>query len=229
MLFFRWHHIIGDGAALGQVWASMADNFDFDTEVPRVTWSQWFRLWAWILGLWWIVVLRWFYMFLAYPKQATPFEPQAPPTPSTTLVKKQRLALSQSAVVEMDSFHVKRHGGGGGTVNDIILTAVNRAIASLTGEYDKSLAMGMAVNIRFRRDDTPVLRNLIGSMSLFLPCVNPHKEPFDKTLLAVSAATQSIKRLPEAYVAATTLILSNFFPGNYIFFFFFLVRSKISP
>lgn len=229
VLFFRWHHIVGDGASLGAVWFGMADNVSYESEVPHVSWSQWARLWLWIALTWWLVVLRWLWMFAAYPVQPGPFKREAADASDAKkqplhFVKKQRLALSHERVVPLSVF--KEQGRRAGTVNDYMLAAVNRAIASLTGEYDKSLAMAMAVNIRLHRDEKPVLRNLIGSMSLFLPPVNPEVESFEKSAKKVSAVTQTVKSLPEAYVGALTLMLTNLVPVSWAQWLFFTMSSR---
>lgn len=201
-LFLRCHHVLGDGLALGQLWQSLAD--PADVVVPPAAldgWTVHARLAAWVVLLSWLVLLRWMWLFVVHAFRPQPAPFRVPPSGA------KRLAVTRDPlpVAQLDA--LRQHG----TLNDVVLAAVARALASLRGDHRSRLAAAMPVNIRLRPDSQVVLRNLFGSIAFHLPRVSPD-EPLPATVHRMARITAPLKRLPEPYIAAIMLSLTALLP-----------------
>lgn len=206
ILFFRWHHAIGDGMAVGEMLASLDKTVDFNARPSLPAWSLehvWLLLWVAMGAI--LVLLRWTWCKLRFPPQPRWFK--------VRLTGKKKIACSEKPVVGMDALKKARHLG---TVNDIVLTAVNRGLARACGASKEEkgtthLACAIPQNIRWTVEKRAILQNGVGSMSLFLPSVLA-SEPFAKSVERTASATSYMKRLPEAYVVGLIMRISNWLP-----------------
>ncbi len=186
-LFFQWHHILADGAAMGQLWASLSSlSQGVDTAAHRLI-SHWAlaRLALWVVCGAWLVALRWLWLLVVtgFPRQ--PQRYRGPALDGTRTV-----ACSLAPVVSLQQLKVLHSIG---TVNDLVLAAVVRAVAHCTRDYAAQLAIVMPVNIRLGIDDPPVLRNAVGSMTLLAPAVRPAGEHSRATARKIASRMALIK------------------------------------
>ncbi len=209
VLFWKFHHALGDGASMGAVLARhLADDFPPHIQLERGP-GLW-RIIQVLFWLWWgtiFVVLRWL-------KSATFYQRQPTIMTGVKLTGTKRLCNSADGIVSVDE--AKAIGKeSNATVNDVVLAAVSRALGTLTGEPHRSLAVAVPVNLRLSTADLNELHNRFGSISLFLPLADAKAESFVKTSKRVSKVMQRAKRYPEAFVGAGVLMLSHtFLPQN---------------
>lgn len=222
IIFFRWHHTIGDGMAIGELLglgfvfsvccctqckislASLDDSIDFSKRPTLSSWTLehlWLLVWV-IVGAF-FVLIRWTWLKFTFPRQPRAFK--------VRLTGQKRLAVSQEPIVSMETLRRARTLG---TVNDIVLTAVNRGLARCCDGDVTNLACAIPQNIRWSLEPRPILQNGVGSMSLFLPVIK-EEESFAVSVRRMASATRFIKKLPEAYVVGSIMQLSNYLSRAY--------------
>jgi diacylglycerol O-acyltransferase len=204
VLFWMMHHALGDGASLGAaLTVTLADDFppsvlEEATKGPGVLAIA--KLIVWLLLGWMVVFLRWAYYTFFYQPAPKMFA-------EATLTGAKQLCCSLGGIASVRS--VKTLGKTGkvnATVNDVVLTAVARAMGKLTGEPDKSLPIAVPMNLRLPGESPLELQNRFGSLTMFLPLADPEAQSFVATMKRVASVTRGAKRWPEAFVGAGLLL-----------------------
>jgi hypothetical protein len=215
---------MGDGVS----WASVTVYLLFD-DFPKVEFDSgitvktllkvaFFLLWGTLL-----VFLRWMWMSIFFQKQPRLFSKQK------QLSGEKQVAISPNGICSIESLKkLGKNGHGHATVNDVVLAAIAKGMQAFTDEEDCGLAIAVPVNIRLSNLHVLELKNIFGSMSLFLP-MGKRGDSFQKTLQNVAKETRIAKMLPEAFVGFFLLMLTNMLlPVSWARNLFDFLASKIS-
>ncbi len=94
--------VIGDGASIGELWASLSTNIEpSQRNTADVTFASQLYLLLWVLAWTWLVLLRWAWMTVTYAHQ-----------PATFMLDKlhgaRRLAVTTQPVVSIEAFKKNR-------------------------------------------------------------------------------------------------------------------------
>lgn len=162
VVFWRFHHACGDGVSWSAVTVSLLADVVEPIDMAPASLSTLALVLFWLWWGWIFVFLRWTYMALFYPRQAKLVSSGRPLTGQKQVVIDTVCSLERAKEIGHRI---------GATVNDVMLTAVSRAIARLDGKEDGdgSLAVAIPVNLRLSAADILSLANVFGSISIFLP------------------------------------------------------------
>lgn len=196
---WRFHHSVGDGVSFGAVTSVLlADDYPPYTLDKGPSLLVVLSVAFWLLWGWFFVLLRWTKMLLFAPPMSKFGRGAAKMTG--------RKLVAIGSIGSVARVKQLGHSAGGATLNDVVLTAISRAVASMQpGDAEAAhISVAVPANIRLSNANVFHLQNQFGSLSMYIP-VNA-RGSFRDSLTKISSVSYWAKLFPEPWVGFIMLM-----------------------